>query len=107
MSAHAPCPCRVSSSPGSEANGRVDGGRSSTHQFTETLAGTMGYMDPEYMRTGQLSLGSDCYSFGVLLLQMLTGRAPHDRSHSVSLQVSTRVANHGFQLAARRRPMRR
>jgi serine/threonine protein kinase len=63
----------------------------------------MGYMDPEYMRTGQLSLGSDCYSFGVLLLQMLTGRAPHDRSHSVSLQVSTRVANHGFQLAARRR----
>ena len=44
-------------------------------------------MDPEYLRTGQLSVASDCFSFGVLLLQMLTGRAPHDRRNSVSLQV--------------------
>jgi len=44
--------------------------------FTTTLAGTMGYMDPEYLRTGQVSFASDCYSFGVLLLQMITGRAP-------------------------------
>jgi serine/threonine protein kinase len=33
-------------------------------------------MDPEYLRTGQVSFGSDCYSFGVLLLQMITGRPP-------------------------------
>ena len=44
-------------------------------------------MDPEYLRTGQLSVASDCFSFGVLMLQMLTGRAPHDRRNSVSLQV--------------------
>jgi serine/threonine protein kinase len=44
-------------------------------------------MDPEYLRTGQLSVSSDCFSFGVLVLQMLTGRAPHDRSNAVSLQV--------------------
>jgi serine/threonine protein kinase len=54
--------------------------------------GTVPYADPEHIRTGELSLRSDCYSFGVLLLEMLTGRKPYDRHHAVSLlQASARV----------------
>jgi len=37
------------------------------------LVGTLGYLDPEYMRTGVASPQSDLYALGVVMLQMLTG----------------------------------
>jgi serine/threonine protein kinase len=40
------------------------------------LAGTLFYLDPEYQRTGQVSVKSDTYSFGMVILQLLTARSP-------------------------------
>ncbi|XP_038989931.1 probable serine/threonine-protein kinase PBL28 [Phoenix dactylifera] len=41
--------------------------------FTD-VRGTIGYMDPEYMTNARLTSASDIYSFGIVTLQMLSGR---------------------------------
>lgn len=45
---------------------------------TDTPIGTMFYSDPEYMTHGELTQGSDIYSFGIIILRLLTGRHPRD-----------------------------
>lgn len=37
------------------------------------LVGTISFMDPEYLRTGQFSTKSDVYALGMVMLQLLTG----------------------------------
>ncbi|GAB4830995.1 hypothetical protein Ancab_040221 [Ancistrocladus abbreviatus] len=41
---------------------------------TERVAGTLGYMAPEYLSYGQFSIKSDVYSFGVLILGIISGK---------------------------------
>ncbi|MQL94896.1 hypothetical protein Taro_027558 [Colocasia esculenta] len=41
---------------------------------TTVLAGTMGYMAPEYATTGRASKESDVYSYGVVVLEIACGR---------------------------------
>ncbi|KAK2371326.1 LRR receptor serine/threonine-protein kinase IOS1 [Trifolium repens] len=44
-----------------------------THIFT-VVAGTIGYLDPEYNRLSRLKGKSDVFSFGVVLLEIITGQ---------------------------------
>ncbi|KAK0599332.1 hypothetical protein LWI29_004338 [Acer saccharum] len=41
---------------------------------TKRIAGTYGYMSPEYATDGNFSLKSDVFSFGVLLLEIISGK---------------------------------
>ncbi|XP_043703098.1 putative serine/threonine-protein kinase isoform X2 [Telopea speciosissima] len=45
-----------------------------THLSTQ-VAGTMGYLAPEYALLGQLTKKADIYSFGVLILEIISGRS--------------------------------
>ncbi|XP_066377182.1 U-box domain-containing protein 35-like [Miscanthus floridulus] len=52
------------------------------YRMTST-AGTFCYIDPEYQQTGMLGVKSDIYSFGVMLLQIITAKPPMGLSHHV------------------------
>lgn len=45
-----------------------------TRGNTSRIAGTFGYMAPEYAMHGQFSIKSDIYSFGVLVLEIVSGK---------------------------------
>nr|XP_043614186.1 receptor like protein kinase S.2-like isoform X2 [Erigeron canadensis] len=54
--------------------GVLDG---STHVST-AIAGTYGYMAPEYVATGHLYIKSDIYTFGMVMLEIITGLRAFD-----------------------------
>ncbi|KAE9615763.1 hypothetical protein Lal_00017415 [Lupinus albus] len=48
--------------------------------FETRLAGTFGYLAPEYAVTGRVTTKVDVYSYGVILMEMITGRKSIDNS---------------------------
>ncbi|KAL5983222.1 hypothetical protein ACLOJK_017306 [Asimina triloba] len=52
---------------------RYDGG---THHTTSIIAGTPGYIAPEYYHTGRASSETDVYGFGVFAIEVVCGQPP-------------------------------
>ncbi|CAO2829842.1 unnamed protein product [Amaranthus hypochondriacus] len=59
--------------------------------ITTEVKGTMGYLDPEYYMTQKLNEKSDIYSFGVLMLELITGKAPIDRGRYIVREVRNAI----------------
>ncbi|BAF21793.1 cysteine-rich receptor-like protein kinase 6 isoform X1 [Oryza sativa Japonica Group] len=53
-------------------------GQDQTQAVTNRVVDTYGYMAPEYMMRGNYSVKSDAFSFGVMVLEIVTGRKNND-----------------------------
>ncbi|XP_014751300.1 calmodulin-binding receptor-like cytoplasmic kinase 3 isoform X1 [Brachypodium distachyon] len=56
------------------------------------VKGTAGYVDPEYLRTNYLTVKSDVFSYGILLLEILSGRRPIEVNRGAREKITVRWA---------------
>ncbi|GMJ14617.1 cysteine-rich RLK (RECEPTOR-like protein kinase) 14 [Hibiscus trionum] len=64
-----------------------------TRADTSKIAGTFGYMAPEYAMHGQYSVKSDVYSFGVLVLEIISGQ----KINSFSNELGDSLLTHAWR----------
>jgi serine/threonine protein kinase len=72
------------------SNGGSKSGAAS-HMSTMMVVGTHVYMPPEYERFGHISIKVDSFAFGMVLLELLTGKRPdlHDLKDLVKTNATT------------------
>ncbi|CAA7037125.1 unnamed protein product [Microthlaspi erraticum] len=63
---------------------------------TKRIAGTFGYMPPEYVIDGQFSIKTDVYSFGVLVLEIVCGKK--NRSFYQSNNTAENLVTYAWRL---------
>ncbi|GAU15772.1 hypothetical protein TSUD_235880 [Trifolium subterraneum] len=70
----------------------IDG---TSHKYTSTIGikGTIGYAPPEYGMGSEVSTCGDMYSFGILMLEMLTGKRPTDEAFEDGQNLHNFVGN--------------
>ncbi|MCO5571894.1 hypothetical protein L7F22_025642 [Adiantum nelumboides] len=66
-------------------------GSDATHVSTK-VKGTAGYLDPEYLKTYKLTSKSDVYAFGILLVELITGRRPIEQTRGIDQRITVRWA---------------
>ncbi|KAG5255094.1 G-type lectin S-receptor serine/threonine-protein kinase [Salix suchowensis] len=77
-------------------------GGNETEANTNTVAGTYGYISPEYANHGLYSLKSDVFSFGVLVLEIVSGKRNRGFSHP---DHSLNLLGHAWRLFEEKRPL--
>ncbi|CAH1433960.1 unnamed protein product [Lactuca virosa] len=63
--------------------------------ISTAIAGTLGYMAPEYLAYGQLTEKVDVYSFGILLLEIITGM---ENNKSNALEYTDNLVSTAWEL---------
>nr|CAB3458212.1 unnamed protein product [Digitaria exilis] len=69
-------------------------GEGHTHTRTSKVAGTFGYMAPEYVMRGSVSPKIDIFSFGVLVLETVTKRSNCSSGNHYNLNLLSDVWDH-------------
>ncbi|MED6126547.1 hypothetical protein PIB30_079524 [Stylosanthes scabra] len=73
-----------------------------TTEITRCIVGTYGYIAPEYAIDGNFSVKSDTYSFGVLLLEIVSGKKNRGDQHH---KERTNLTEHAWKLWMEGRPL--
>ncbi|KAK7850974.1 g-type lectin s-receptor-like serine/threonine-protein kinase sd1-1 [Quercus suber] len=80
---------------------RIVGG-DQTERNTNKVVGTYGYMAPEYAINGIFLVKSDVFSFGILLLEIISGKENRGWFH---LDHSLNIVEHAWKLWKKCRPL--
>ncbi|KAK9923333.1 hypothetical protein M0R45_031758 [Rubus argutus] len=65
-----------------DAQRKIICGLDESEENTNRVVGTYGYMSPEYAMKGIVSIKTDVFSFGVLLLEIVSGKKNNSNYHS-------------------------
>ncbi|CAN8324300.1 unnamed protein product [Cochlearia groenlandica] len=76
-----------------------------TQGNTNRIAGTYAYMSPEYAMHGQYSMKSDIYSFGVLVLEIISGKKNSDVYHIDETSTAGNLVNYAWRLWRNNSPL--